>query len=61
MPVYRLCIAFAVQSVAATFPIPVLSRCRALPLNALGFPAGTVPAAVGLLIGSLLPKKTEKA
>ena len=37
--VYRLCIAFtAVQSIAAAFPIPVLSPLlRALPLNALGF------------------------
>ena len=61
--VYRLlCIAFtAVQSIAAAFPIPVLSPLlRALPLNALGF-GWLIPAAVGLLIGLLLPKKTEKA
>ena len=60
--VYRLCIAFtAVQSIAAAFPIPVLSPLlRALPLNALGF-GWLMPAAVGLLIGLLLPKKTEKA
>ncbi len=31
-----------------------------LPLNALGF-GWLMPAAVGLLIGLLLPKKTEKA
>ena len=60
--VYRLCIAFtAVQSIAAAFPIPVLSPLlQALPLNALGF-GWLIPAAVGLLIGLLLPKKTEKA
>lgn len=60
--VYRFCIAFtAVQSIAAAFPIPVLSPLlRVLPLNALGF-GWLMPAAVGLLIGLLLPKKTEKA
>lgn len=60
--VYRLCIAFtAVQSIAAAFPIPVVSPLlRALPLNALGF-GWLIPAAVGLLIGLLLPKKAEKA
>ena len=60
--VYRLCIAFtAVQSIAAAFPIPVVSPLlRTLPLNALGF-GWLIPAAVGLLIGLLLPKKAEKA
>ena len=60
--VYRLCIALtAVQSVAAAFPIPVVSPLlRTLPLNALGF-GWLIPAAVGLIIGLLLPKKTEKA
>ena len=60
--VYRLCIAFtAVQSIAAAFPIPVVSPLlRALPLSALGF-GWLIPAAVGLLIGLLVPKKAEKA
>ena len=59
--VYRLCIAFtAVQSIAAAFPIPVVSPLlRTLPLSALGF-GWLIPAAVGLLIGLLLPKKTER-
>ena len=60
--VYRLCIAFtAVQSIAAAFPIPVVSPLlRTLPLSALGF-GWLIPAAVGLLIGLLVPKKAEKA
>lgn len=60
--VYRLCIAFtAVQSIAAAFPIPVVSPLlRTLPLSALGF-GWLIPAAIGLLIGLLVPKKAEKA
>ena len=57
--VYRLCVAFTtVQSIAAAFPIPVLSSLlRALPLNECGF-GWVIPAAVGLVLGLIWPKKT---
>ena len=52
---------YNVPKSCAAFPIPVVSPLlQALPLNTLGF-GWLIPAAVGLLIGLLLSKKTEKA